>query len=237
MRGGRAVILPLYVILAATNKISGIIHTMQKQLVFIDDSGDPSLHARSSSHFVMASAMFMDDEVASQVANKIRELRRSKGWGYKSEFKFRRTRKSVIKELLNVVRVYDFKVYAVWIDKAELQDIMPIVDRSKLYNWTIKELLARLPLDEARVRIDGRSSREYMQSTSTYLRKALNIDSRKILNVKFEDSTRSDLIQLADIIAGTIHRSLQPDKTDSKEYLSIIKPRVSAITKIKIKRN
>ncbi len=71
---------------------------MKKQLVFIDDSGDPSLHASSSQHFVIACALFMDDTIASLVASTIREYRRSKGWGNKSEFKFRMTRKNVIKE-------------------------------------------------------------------------------------------------------------------------------------------
>ena len=65
-----------------------------KQLVFIDDSGDPGFKANSSSHFVMACALFMSDETAEQVAEELRTLRESKGWGDKAEFKFTKTRKN-----------------------------------------------------------------------------------------------------------------------------------------------
>jgi hypothetical protein len=208
---------------------------MKRQLVFVDDSGDPGFKPHSSSYFVMACAVFMEDSVAEQVAKELKSLRESKGWGEKSEFKFTKTRKTGIKELLRTVVKYDFMVSAVYIDKAEFSGIMPIIDRSKLYNWTIKELLESLPLKNARVRIDGRSSKEYMREASSYLRKELNKKSHKVLNVRFEDSSRNDLIQLADIIAGSINRSLQKDKTDSKDYLSIIKPKVTHITKIRLK--
>jgi hypothetical protein len=39
-----------------------------KQLVFIDDSGDPGIKPYSSSHFVMAAVVFADDLVAEEVA-------------------------------------------------------------------------------------------------------------------------------------------------------------------------
>ena len=208
---------------------------MKRQLVFIDDSGDPGFKPHSSSHFVMACAVFMNDEVAEQVAKEIQALRESKGWGNNAEFKFRTTRKEVIKELLGIVTTYDFRVSAVYIDKSELRAVLPVIDQSKLYDWTIRELLVQLPLKEAKIRIDGRSSKEHMRDISTYLRKELNKRSKKILNIRFEDSIRNDLIQLADLVAGSIHRSLQKDKTDHREYLKIIKSKVDSITKIKTK--
>jgi len=208
---------------------------MKRQLVFIDDSGDPGFKLHSSSHFVMACAVFMEDSVAEQVAEELKNLRKSKGWNDEAEFKFTKTRKPVVKELLQAVAKYDFTVSAVYIDKSELSGIVPIIDQSKLYNWTIKVLLETLPLKDARIRIDGRSSKQYMRTASSYLRKELNKKSHKILNVRFEDSRRNDLIQLADIVAGSINRSLQKDKTDSGEYLAILKPKIGSITKIKIK--
>jgi hypothetical protein len=91
----------------------------------------------------------------------------------------------------------------------------------------------RLPLNEARIRIDGRSGKEYMRRTSTYLRKELNRDSHRVHNIRFEDSARNDLIQLADIIAGSVNRSLQKDRNDAKEYLSIVTNKVDFITEVK----
>jgi hypothetical protein len=209
------------------------------QLVFIDDSGDPGFKPDSSSHFVMACAIFIEDTEAENVANKIREFRRNKGWKNKSEFKFNTTRKPVVKELLKIVGEYDFAVHAVYIDKSEFANVLPIIDQDKLYNWTIKELLDRVPnMHNARVRIDGRSSKAYMRSAATYLRKELNKRSHKIANIRFEDSIASDLMQLADIVAGSINRSFQTNKTDAKDYVKILKPKIVEIMKIDLtKRN
>jgi hypothetical protein len=207
-----------------------------KQLVFVDDSGDPGFKSGSSSHFVMACAIFMEDKVAEKVAEEIRNLRKSKGWGGKAEFKFNTTRKAVIKELLDIVVKYDFTVRAVYIDKAEFANIMPIIDQSKLYNWTIKELLDKAPLRDARVRIDGRSSKAYMRAASTYLRKELNKHTHKVNTIRFEDSISSDLMQLADVVAGSINRSLQKNKTDAKDYIKIFKAKIEDIEKIDLKK-
>ena len=49
------------------------------------------------------------------------------------------------------------------------------------------------------------------------------MSSSKISKVKFVDSKTDNLIQLADLVAGSILRSTQPDKTDSGDYLDILK--------------
>ena len=73
---------------------------------------------------------------------------------------------------------------AVYIDKSELSEIVPVIDQSTLYNWTVKKLLETLPLKDARIRVDGRSSKQHMRKTSSYLRKELNKRSHKVLNVR-----------------------------------------------------
>ena len=206
---------------------------MKKQLVFIDDSGDPGLKPGASTHFVMACAIFMSSEVAEQVAVEIREFRTKRRLPQKYEFKFHTTRKTIVEELLSIVTKYNFTISAIYLDKAKVRNILNLFDQTKLYSWAIKELLARLPLKEARIRIDGRSSKEHMQRTSTYLRKELNRNTRKILNVRFEDSSRNDLIQLADLIAGSVNRSLQKNRADAKDYLNILNKKIGSITEIK----
>jgi len=51
-----------------------------KQLIFIDDSGDAGIKARSSSHLVMAAVVFNDDLVAEEAALAMRKFRRQLGW-------------------------------------------------------------------------------------------------------------------------------------------------------------
>ncbi|MCL2001993.1 DUF3800 domain-containing protein [Candidatus Saccharibacteria bacterium] len=204
---------------------------MKKQLVFIDDSGDPGLKKGSSTHFVMACAVFMSDEVAEQVAAEFKKFRKDRNLKEDYEFKFYTTDKGLVEKLLTIVAKYDFTINAIYLDKSnpKHKDLLYLVPQPKLYNWAIKELLSKLPLKDARIRIDGRSSKRYMQGTKTYLRQELNKNSHKILNIKFEDSMKNDLIQLADLVAGSVNRSLQKDKSDSRNCLKIIKSKIDSI--------
>ena len=110
---------------------------MKKQLVFIDDSGDPGFKGAASSHFVVACAIFMDDLVAEEVALAMRKYRRLIGWD----------------------------------------------------------------------------------------------DERKIIDVRYVESKENMLIQLADLVAGSIFRSTQIKKSDHADYMKIIRKRIDRIHK------
>lgn len=207
-----------------------------RQLVFIDDSGDPGFKAVSSSNFVMAAALFLKPKVAEEIMREMDKYRASLGWKYNHEFKFSKNPKNVVIEMLKRISKYDFKVYAVYIDKKDFREITPALapffDREKLYNWTVKELLRNLPLDTAKITIDGRSTKQYRKTTITYLRREINSNNSKRLDFKFDDSNTTDLLQLADLIAGSINRSLQSDKTDCEVYLSMFKDKIVRIQKL-----
>lgn len=47
-----------------------------------------------------------------------------------------------------------------------------------------------------------------------------------------DDLVRADLLQLADIIAGSVNRSLQTNKTDTKKYISMLGSKIAKIRKI-----
>lgn len=160
------------------------------------------------------------------------EYRELLGWRYNHEFRFKKNPKNVIVELLHRLCKYDFQIYATYIDKSMFRQITPVIDGEKLYNWTIKELLELIPLDNVKITIDGRSSKENMQKTKSYLRRELNGDKKKNINIKFEGSVATDLLQLADLIAGSVNRALQSDKTDSQVYLSIVKSKIVEIKQI-----
>ena len=208
-----------------------IISIVSRQLIFIDDSGDPGLKEVSSSNFVMAAALFMNPEVAISLSERISEYRRALGWRDDYEFKFTKIRKDIITELLKIAIDYDFQIYAAYVDKTNLRQTAPIIDKEKLYEWTIKELLLMMPIDEAKIEIDGRSSKQNMHRTATYLRRELKRTGVKKIEIKFEDSTKDNLIQLADLIAGSINRSMT-NKTDSNIYIDIIKHKISDIQRI-----
>ena len=81
---------------------------MNKQLIFIDDSGDPGFKSDSSDNFVMAAAVFIESKVAEEIMREIDEYRKNLGWKYNHEFKFTKNPKNIIADLLQKINKYDF---------------------------------------------------------------------------------------------------------------------------------
>lgn len=192
-----------------------------KQLVFIDDSGDPGFKKDSSAVFVMSAIVFENQEEATRTNHTISKLRKQLGWSNNFEFKFRKNSKKVSKLFLESIKKNNFKIYAVYIDKKERCNYA-----GDLYYFAIRELLKRVPISEAVVKIDGSLSKDFRRKVVSDLRKATNVRGRKIQKIGFQDSASSNLIQLVDTISGSINRSLQPERTDSREYINIIESKI-----------
>lgn len=209
---------------------------MIKQLVFIDDSGDPGfkLDKGSSSHFVIACVIFDDALDAEETALIIKKYRRELGWSDKREFKFNKTNKAIVSELLTRVSGSNFRVRAICIDKSKIYSHELKNKQDSFYNYAIKEVLSKTDsLNAADVRLDGHSGREYKKSAGTYLRREVNARSQKIAKVRFVDSRTNVLIQLADLAAGSILRSTQTTKTDRAKHIKLLDARIEDIWKFR----
>ena len=80
---------------------------------------------------------------------------------------------------------------------------------------------------DAKIRIDGSGDRVFRRNFLTYLRKELNSKQKKIMrNIKLVDSKSNVLIQMADMLAGTIRRYEERNKIDAPEYWKLIKSHV-----------
>ena len=101
-----------------------------------------------------------------------------------------------------------------------------------MYHFVIKELLLRLELSEAVIFIDGVAHKRQAERIRTYLRLALKEHKNARYKIKFVDSRKDVLIQLADVVAGSIARSYDRVKCDHKDYLEILKPKVKEIYEI-----
>jgi hypothetical protein len=103
---------------------------------------------------------------------------------------------------------------------------MPIL-RIQKYTCSLVFENAKAHLNNATVVIDGNGSREFRRQLGTYLRKRVNdknVGGRNIGKVKIQDSKRNNLLQLADMVCGSIARSYG-DKSDSQTYRQYIKHR------------
>jgi len=192
---------------------------ISQQYVYIDDSGDPGLSRSSSSHFIIASVILANRIERNELELIIDKYRQELGWHELDEFKFNKTRKKVVKGLLERVADCDFRAYAIAIDKRTLDKHL---GQEIVYNETIKELLAKLPLDNPIITIDGRSNKQAMRQTASYLRQGLKQAGMSAKRIRFSDSRKDSLVQLADIVAGSVGRSYQDHKTDATDFVRLI---------------
>lgn len=81
----------------------------------------------------------------------------------------------------------------------------------------------RLARDELSLIIDA------MRQMATDLRQAIKSRGRSVKLIRFDDSHKNSLIQLADIVAGAVARSYQTSKTDADEYHRLIGSKLRGI--------
>lgn len=203
-------------------------------IVFIDDSGDPGFKiAKGSSRvFVICCVIFDDDLEAEKTAVKIKELRRRLKKSDFFEFKFNKCSRKIRTVFLETVADSKFRIRAIVMPKERIYSEELKRSKESFYNFTIKMVLKHSmgTISNARIRLDGRGNRLFRQKLLVYLRKNLNTRERKIVkNIRFRDSRKDVLIQLADMAAGSINRSFQTEKNDAQTYLRIIKPRVENV--------
>lgn len=181
-------------------------------LVLIDESGDPGfkLVRGSSSHFVVAMVIFKDFAEAERASAAIAALRAK--LQLKAEFKFSKSHDHVKDQFFNCVCGYRFSVRAIVVDKSVIYRDSLRERKDLFYNYFVQMLLRHDDgvLHDARVKIDGSGDRRFKDELNGYLRRQLA--GGQIKSIKFAESHRDNLIQLADMVAGAILRSYRQEQ-------------------------
>lgn len=200
-------------------------------LVFIDDSGDPGFKlGRGSSAFFVISAVIFDDFLeAEKTALIIKELRRRLFGRDDVEFKFQKSKRDVRVKFLKSISSCQFRVRCLVVEKRLLYSPKLRNEKQSFYGYIIKTMLkySNNSILDAKIRIDGSGDRAFKKSFLSYLRRELNGNEKRIMDgCKLIDSKNDVLIQLADMIAGSIHRSYQVEKDDSVLYKKLIRKKI-----------
>lgn len=195
-------------------------------LVFVDESGDAGrkIHKGSSRYFVILLVVFEDHDEATACDQRLALLKRELKLPADYEFKFSKMRREQREIFLQSIMPYSFFYFGIVINK----------DPEKLYGtgFHVKESFykyacglvfenAKPYLQDAIVVIDGSGSREFKRQLQSYLKRKVGGLIRK---VKIQSSHSNNLIQLADMIAGSVHRSFS-HKGDKNIYRPMIKAR------------
>lgn len=200
-------------------------------LVFIDDSGDPGfkLDRGSTSHFVIAMVVFDDELEAEKTAVAIKELKREIGFSDNTEFRFFKTKNEYKIKFLETVNKFDFRIRCLIVDKSIIRSQELQSNKNSFYAYFIKEVLknSNNTILNAKIRLDGGGDRSFRKNFIMYLRRELNSHEKRIMRqFKMIDSKRDVLIQMADMIAGSINRSQNKNTNDCNEYRKIIKNKI-----------
>ncbi|MGB4811359.1 MAG: DUF3800 domain-containing protein [Methylophilaceae bacterium] len=176
-------------------------------LIFIDESGDPGfkLTKGSTSHFVIAMIIFDSNLDAESTAEIIKQAYLD--LKVKPEFKFSKSKDSVKNEFFSRISSCKFRVRALVVDKQIIYSKNLRENDERFYNYFIKLLIDchDLTLNNASIKIDGSGDREFKNELNRYLR--AQIKQNLTFKIKFVDSQKDYLIQLADMVAGAIARS------------------------------
>ena len=202
---------------------------MNNQLIFVDESGDPGLKKGCSHYFVIACVVFENEAEAKLAAAIMNAYKARIGWSKRAEFKFNKTQKKHVLNLFQELKSARYKISAILINKSALDKA---VKPSTLYNETIRDALLLCKPKNAKVLLDGDAGLDYLREAVVYFRKSVNKNEKKIVEFKFEDSSKNVLIQLADLVAGSILRSTKINKPDSKNYIDALKDKILIIKRI-----
>jgi hypothetical protein len=194
----------------------------------VDDSGDAGfkLDSGSSRFLVMAACIFVGADAMDQAAAAVENCRVELGLGARFEFKYGKTAKPFRDAFFTAVERCPFSVRAIVFDKATMNRATTPEMPHGLGNYAITQLLLRRPgsIVDAKLVIDGKDSKAFGITKATYFRKTINGQAPgTVRKVYHADSARDRLVQLADMVAGAIHRFERTGGTEAQAHMAVVR--------------
>jgi len=204
-----------------------------KKVAYADEFGTNSFKFDTqSTHFIIATVIVKPENITilEERVNDIRKKHKFQTGELKSN-KVGSDFKRRIKILNDIVKL-DFSIYAVVVDKRDLE-VKGFHYKKSFYkylnNLLYKELFRTFP--ELELYVDEHGSNDYMLEFKKYVTK--NHEKHLFSGIEFDikDSKSSNLIQLADFVAGTLGHIYDTHKKsdNSSGFLNILQPKISSI--------
>jgi hypothetical protein len=204
-------------------------------IAFIDEAGDTGfkLNQGSSEFFIITLVIFDQNDEAAACDQRITLLRRELGLAADFEFHFNETPDFLKRLFFKAIVPYNFFYVTTIIAKKNLyQEAFKYPNAFYKYACNLVFDNARQYLERAIVVFDGSGSQRFRRELATFLRKNLNSETFiRVQKVKIQDSKRTNLIQLVDMVCGAVALSLKSPKERFWEYRRLIGHR-ELLTKI-----
>jgi hypothetical protein len=175
--------------------------------------------------------IFDDDLEAEKCAVAIKEVRRELRLSDNYEFHFSKTKREYRLAFLNRVVQFRFRVRAIVMIKKRIYGPQLRASKDSFYRYAIKMVLKHSfgAIRGARLKIDGHGDREFRRELQAYLRRELasrDGEPPVVSDLKFVESKRNVLVQLADMVASSVRRRADGVKADREDYYAVIRRRV-----------
>lgn len=198
-------------------------------LVFLDESGDPGFKVEKGATpiFVVAMVIFQTGGDAARTQQIIQTSKAR--LMHRPEFKFSKCSDAVRDAFFGAVADCPFVVRALVVKKEQIYSARLKTDKEKFYQYFVHQMMAwdGGALVDARVVIDGSGDREFRQNLNSALRRKLG--EGVIRDVRFKDSHRDVLVQLADMCAGAIARSYREDRDNAHRWRRMLGRRLNDV--------
>jgi len=196
--------------------------------VFIDESGDAGfqLGRGSTPLFCLSAVIFHrpeDIEVTEQI---ISEVRRAIFLDEAHEFHFNHEPNQIRTSFCRAIASAPFRIRAIVVDKQRVSSPRLRGSSRQFYQFITEQLILHSlgSVREARIYLDGRLDREFR----TLLRQRLNHEERLVKKIGFYDSRNNNIIQLADMVAGSIARSYKQE-AGCRQWRELISSRIDEV--------
>ena len=198
---------------------------VKEYFAFVDESGSHGwdFDKDGNSRFFVVTAIIVESDDVANLREEVEKVR--KQFFQTGEIKSSKIGKNNNrrKNILNAVIPLPFKIFAVVFDKSKMLDYRGLHYKTSFYKFLNNIVHKELSCAFANLTVvaDEIGGSDYMQSFSAYVK--ANEKKRDLLGVfkfVFQNSAQDVLIQLADLIAGTLAASYRPDNTiDWKKIL------------------
>lgn len=197
--------------------------------IFLDESGDSGfkIEKGSTRFFCLAAVIVQDQAAIRMIEQAIAELRTELHLPQNYEFHFFSESAKYREAFCRKLAGCPFIIKAIMVDKTLITDSI-LRQKANAFYYFITRLLLQHHFETitaAKVRIDGKTNRPL----KTFLRQHLSKNTVAISSIAFSDSKRDSMIQLADMVAGSIARSYQTEKKDRNTYRGLLRHRISHI--------
>lgn len=191
---------------------------MAKQLVFIDESGDPGFKDQSSVSFSFSLVIFEDPSYAEDTEATINNIATLSK--HLAEFKYSKTCNNVKDIFFKEIASCPFRAKVLYVNKMMIKSDELRNNANKFYNYFLKQVITHAELDGASLKLDGKKD-AVKQELVSYIRSQAHDE---VCKIRYEDSKNNRLIQLADMIVGLVSHAYAPNATtQQKEWLRLIK--------------